>query len=88
MVTAGKYLHRLYQASITLGEGQRPRALPPRRGCSSRPWLLLFHPHPSLLRVTSSHPDLFLIPSSPSAASGPTSFTQLWRGSSPAPALG
>lgn len=50
MVTTGKYLHCLYQVSITLGEGQCPLALPPRRGCSSRPWL--FHSHPSLLCVT------------------------------------
>lgn len=85
-VTTGKYLHCLYQVSIILGEGQRPLALPPRRGCSSCPWL--FHSHPSLLCVTSSHPDPFLIISSPRAASGLTSFTQLWRSSSPAPSFG
>lgn len=83
MVTAGRYLHHLHQVSITLSKGQCPSALLPRRGRSSR--LDLFHPHPSLLHRTLSHPDPFLTISSSSTASGHTSFT--W-GSSPAPSSG
>lgn len=86
MITAGKYLQCLHQVCITLGEGQCAQALPPRRRCSS--WSWLFHPHPSLLHETSSHPDPFPSISSPSTASGLASFTQLRGVPAPAPTFG